>query len=180
MEKVMVDDAERIVELAVESIIPNPDQPRLHFDESALRGLAESIKSVGLIEPIVVRKHNDGYAVVVGERRFRATRLLGLKKIRAVVIEADEEKNFTIALIENIQREDLDPVEEARAYKMLIDKFSLKQQDVAARVGKERATVTNSLRLLNLPDDVSLGTFPGFHQHGGMPRFSSRPRRKCS
>ena len=154
MEHAVVEDVERIVDLDVDTIIPNPDQPREHFDEAAIKGLAESIKSVGLIEPIIVRKYDDGYAVVAGERRFRATKLLGQKTIRSVVIEADEEKNFTIALIENIQREDLDPVEEARAYKLLIDKFSLKQQDVATRVGKERASISNAIRLLNLPEDI--------------------------
>jgi ParB family chromosome partitioning protein len=161
IEKAVADDAGRIVELELDSIIPNPDQPRTHFDESAIRELAESIKSIGLIQPITVRRHGEGYAIVAGERRYRAAKSLGMGKINAVVIEANEEKNFTIALIENIQREDLDPVEEARAYRLLIDRFNLKQQDVAGRVGKERATITNSLRLLNLPDDILSGLSGG-------------------
>lgn len=157
MEQAVIRDGERIVELNIEQVIPNPDQPRQHFDEATIAGLAESIKSVGLIEPIIVRKDiekDDCYIVVAGERRLRATKHIGVEKIRAIIIEADEEKNFTIALIENIQREDLDPIEEAKAYKILVSKFKLKQQEIAARVGKERASVANSMRLLNLPEDI--------------------------
>lgn len=157
VEKAVIEDGERIIEMEVESIVPNPDQPRLHFDESAIAGLAESIKSVGLIEPIIVRKNKDEenqYFVVAGERRLRAMKHLGEKTIKAVVIEADEEKNFTIALIENIQREDLDPIEEAKAYRLLVNKFKLKQNEIASRVGKERASVANAMRLLNLPEDM--------------------------
>jgi len=157
MEKAVIEDGERIIEIDVDAIIPNPDQPRLHFDESAIEGLAESIKSVGLIEPIIVRKNKDDetqYIVVAGERRLRAIKHLGDLKIKGVVIEADEEKNFTIALIENIQRENLDPIEEAKAYRVLVSKFKLKQNEISARVGKERASVANAMRLLNLPEDI--------------------------
>lgn len=141
-------------EIEVASIVPNPDQPRENFNEADIRGLAQSIKSQGLINPIVVRKYNDGYAIVAGERRFRAVKQLGYKNVKVRIIEADEQKNFTLALIENIQREDLNPVEEAKAYKMLVDKFGLKQQEVAERVGRERASIANSMRLLNLSDDI--------------------------
>lgn len=157
MEKAVIEDGERIIEINVDAIIPNPDQPRLHFNETAIEGLAESIKSVGLIEPIIVRKSkNDDtqYIVVAGERRLRAIKHLGELKIKGVVIEADEEKNFTIALIENIQRENLDPIEEAKAYRVLVSKFKLKQNEISARVGKERASVANTMRLLNLPEDI--------------------------
>ncbi len=157
MEKAVIEDGERIIELDIKNVIPNPDQPRHHFDELTISGLAESIKSVGLIEPIIVRKNkenNDQYIVVAGERRLRATKHLGEEKIKAVIIEANEEKNFTIALIENIQREDLDPIEEAKAYKVLVSKFKLKQQEIATRVGKERASIANSMRLLNLPEEI--------------------------
>jgi ParB family transcriptional regulator, chromosome partitioning protein len=152
---------ERIVELETEKIKPNPDQPRTHFDDSEIRGLAESIKSVGLIQPIIVRKESNRYYVVAGERRLRASKSVGLKSIRAIVIEADEEKNLTMALIENIQRSDLDPIEEAKAYKVLAGRFKLKQSDIAERVGKERATVANSLRLLNLPPEIQDGLSEG-------------------
>ena len=157
MEKAVIEDGERIIDLDVDSIVPNPDQPRLHFDEASIAGLAESIKSVGLIEPIIVRKNKEAenqYFVVAGERRLRAIKHLGEITIKGVIIEADEEKNFTIALIENIQRENLDPIEEAKAYKVLVNKFKLKQNEIAGRVGKERASVANALRLLNLPEDI--------------------------
>ena len=157
MEKAVIEDGERIIDIDVDAIIPNPDQPRLHFDESAIEGLAESIKSVGLIEPIIVRKNKENdtqYIVVAGERRLRAVKHLGELKIKGVVIEANEEKNFTIALIENIQRENLDPIEEAKAYRVLVSKFKLKQNEISARVGKERASVANAMRLLNLPEDI--------------------------
>lgn len=152
---------ERIVELETEKIKPNPDQPRTHFDDTEIRGLAESIKSVGLIQPIIVRKESNNYYVVAGERRLRASKSVSLKTIRAIVIEADEEKNLTMALIENIQRADLDPIEEAKAYKVLAGRFKLKQSDIAKRVGKERATIANSLRLLNLPPEIQNGLTRG-------------------
>lgn len=157
IENIVVEDKNRIRELELNKILPNPDQPRTVFDENEISGLAESIKAVGLIMPIIVRENAGQFIIVAGERRYRACKLNEMKKIKAIVIEADEEQNFTMALIENIQREDLNPIEEARAYKLLIDRFKLKQQDVAKRVGKERTTVTNSLRLLNLPEDVQNG-----------------------
>jgi len=162
IETTLVEEKDRIVDLEVDDIIPNPDQPRLHFDESEIKGLSESIKSVGLIQPIIVRKgEKKEYIVVAGERRLRATKLAGKTVIRAIVIEADEEQNFSLALIENIQRENLDPIEEAKAYKMLANRFKLKQQDIAERVGKERATITNSLRLLNLSETIQEGISEG-------------------
>ena len=157
IENIVVEDKNRIREIELSKILPNPDQPRTVFDETEIEGLAESIKAVGLIMPIIVRENAGQFIIVAGERRYRACKLNEMKKIKAIVIEADEEQNFTMALIENIQRADLNPIEEARAYKLLIDRFKLKQQDVAKRVGKERTTITNSLRLLNLPEDVQNG-----------------------
>ncbi len=157
IENIVVEDKNRIREIELSRILPNPDQPRTVFDETEIEGLAESIKAVGLIMPIIVRENAGQFIIVAGERRYRACKLNEMKKIKAIVIEADEEQNFTMALIENIQRADLNPIEEARAYKLLIDRFKLKQQDVAKRVGKERTTITNSLRLLNLPEDVQNG-----------------------
>jgi ParB family transcriptional regulator, chromosome partitioning protein len=153
-ERTIVEEKGRIVDLDIASVLPNPDQPRTHFDDVAIKGLAESIKSVGLIQPIVVRKKDGQYLVVAGERRLRAAKLAGLRSIKSIFIDAGEEKNLTLALIENIQRSDLDPVEEARAYRVLVNRFKLKQQDIAEKVGKERATIANSLRLLNLPEDI--------------------------
>jgi len=154
LEKGIAQSAEAIVELDVESVLPNPDQPRTVFDEPEIRGLAASIQAVGLLQPIIVRRSENNYYVVAGERRLRAAKHAGLKRIRSIVIEADEVKNLTLALIENIQRTNLNPIEEAEAYRVLIDRFSLRQQDIAARVGKERATVTNTLRLLQLPPEI--------------------------
>jgi ParB family chromosome partitioning protein len=161
--KATADDAEsaiiqskqnEVIELPLDKIEPNPDQPRHHFDQDEIKHLAESIKSVGLIQPIIVRKDGEFFRIIAGERRYRAVKFLNNEKISAIVIEANEEQNVTLALIENIQRQDLDPIEEAKAYKVLINRFKLKQADVAKRVGKERATIANSLRLLSLPDSI--------------------------
>ncbi len=157
IENIVVEDKNRIREIDINKIFPNPDQPRTIFDENEITGLAESIKAVGLIQPIIVRESDGQFIIVAGERRYRACKLNEMKKMKAIVIEADEEQNFTMALIENIQREDLNPIEEAKAYRLLINKFKLKQQDLAKKVGKERTTITNSLRLLNLPEDIQSG-----------------------
>jgi ParB family chromosome partitioning protein len=157
IENRVVDDKNRIKEIDLEKIIPNPDQPRTHFDENEIAGLAESIKAVGLIQPVIVRQKDGLFILVAGERRVRACKLIGIKKIKAIIIEADEERNFSMALIENIQRENLNPIEEAKAYRLLIQRFKLKQQDIAKRVGKDRTTITNSLRLLNLPEEIQDG-----------------------
>ncbi len=161
IEKSVMGETGRVVELDVGAISPNPDQPRTHFDQNEIAGLAESIRSVGLIQPIIVRKSSDGYVVVAGERRLRAVKHIGKHSIKAIVIEAGEVENLTMALIENIQRESLDPIEEAKAYRVLINRFKLKQQDIAKSVGKDRATIANSLRLLNLPDDIQEGLSQG-------------------
>ncbi len=154
MEKVLVEESDRIVHLDTTRVIPNPDQPRLHFDEAAIEELAESIRSAGLLQPIIVRKQDDLYVVVAGERRLRAVKHLSQPTIKSIVIEADEEQNLTMALIENIQRVNLDPIEEAKAFRILINRFKLRQQDIASRVGKDRATVANLLRLLTLPEEI--------------------------
>lgn len=154
LEKGIIQNADLIVELPVDSVLPNPDQPRTVFDDLEIKGLAASIQSVGLLQPVIVRRADNNYYIVAGERRLRAVKHAGLKKIKAIVIEADEVKNLTLALIENIQRTNLNPIEEAEAYKVLINRFSLKQQDIAAQVGKERATIANTLRLLQLPAEI--------------------------
>jgi len=157
IEKNVISDKNRIRDLDISKIIPNPDQPRAFFDENEIAGLAESISAVGLIQPIIVREKDGLFIIVAGERRYRACKHNDMKKIKGIVIEADDEQNFTMALIENIQRENLNAIEEAKAYKLMIHRFKLKQQDVAKRVGKDRTTITNTLRLLNLPEEVQEG-----------------------
>jgi ParB family chromosome partitioning protein len=156
LEKEIIGSTHSVIEIPVEDILPNPDQPRERFNEDDLTGLSDSIRSVGLIQPIIVRHSGDKYMVVAGERRLRAAKAAGLPKIKAIIIEVNEEENLTYALIENIQRSDLDPVEEAKAYRILVNRFKMRQQDIAEKVGKDRATIANSLRILNLPDEVLL------------------------
>lgn len=141
-------------EININLIEPNPNQPRKKFDDDALQELADSIKEHGLIEPIVVQKTGERYVIVAGERRWRACRMAKLKKVPVVVREFNDKERFEIAIIENIQRQDLNAIEEAMAYQMLIDEYSLKQDEVAERVSKSRVAVTNSLRLLKLDKRV--------------------------
>lgn len=133
---------------------PNRVQPRTRFDEDALQELAESIKQYGIIEPIVVQKRENHYEIIAGERRWRAARIAGLQEVPVVVKEYSEDDIFTIALIENIQREDLNPIEEAVAYQKLIKEFKLKQDEVAEKVSKSRTAIANSMRLLKLDQRV--------------------------
>lgn len=145
-----------VVTLRLSEIEPNRNQPRTSFDEEALSELAESIEKHGLIQPIVVRPTAGGaYQIVAGERRWRACRMAGLTEVPVVIKELDDQKYFEIALIENLQREDLNAVEEAQGYKTLVDTYGLTQEQAAESVGKSRSAVTNALRLLNL-DDGSL------------------------
>src|SRR6266567_7210024 len=145
------------VDVDIDRLTPNEFQPRAHADEARLRELAESIRSNGVIQPIVVRTLGDRFQIIAGERRWRAARIAGLLRVPIVVreIEAGQERSLLeLALIENIQREDLNPIEAALAYRRLADEFQLKQEDIAAAVGKDRASVANYLRLLKLPDEI--------------------------
>ena len=135
-------------------IEPNKSQPRKQFDEEALQELSDSIKKYGVLEPLIVTKKSDYYEIIAGERRWRAARLAGLKEIPVVIREYTDKEIMEISLIENIQREDLNPIEEAQAYEALISQYNLKQEEVAERVSKSRSTITNSLRLLKLCEDV--------------------------
>ena len=141
-------------ELPVNKIRPNPSQPRSRFNEETLRGLAHSIIEVGLLQPVVVQESEGRYTLISGERRWRAAQLAGLQSIPALIRQADETGSFIQALVENLQREDLTPLEEASAYRTLIDQHGMTQQEVAHRVGKGRATVANSIRLLRLPPSI--------------------------
>ena len=133
---------------------PNPDQPRRQFDEDSLQELADSIKQYGILQPLIVKKHEKFYEIIAGERRWRAAKLAGLKEVPVLIRDYAENEIVEIALIENIQREDLNPIEEALAYKRLMEEFSLKQDQVAAKVSKSRVAITNSLRLLKLDQRV--------------------------
>lgn len=141
-------------ELPVGSIRPNPFQPRVHFDESAISELAASIESSGLLQPVLVRPCQGGYELIAGERRWRAVQRLGWAKIPAVVRDADDRTLLTSALVENLQRDDLSPIEAAVSYQRLMNEFEVSQTDVARFVGKDRSTVANALRLLRLPEEV--------------------------
>lgn len=138
----------------ITKVEPNREQPRKNFDEDALLELAESIKQYGLLQPILVQDRNDYYEIIAGERRWRAAKLAGLKEVPVIIKNLTEQEIVEIALIENIQREDLNPIEEALAYKKLLEEFNLKQDEVAERVSKSRTAVTNSMRLLKLSDEV--------------------------
>ncbi|HTP04331.1 MAG TPA: ParB/RepB/Spo0J family partition protein [Nitrospirota bacterium] len=153
-----LDDKEKkalgINEIEIDKIVPNEYQPRKVFNDEKMKELAASIKEQGVIQPVIVHRTGSGYQLIAGERRWRASRLAGLKTIPALVKEATKREFLEMALIENIQREDLNPLEAAEAYKRLQDEFKLTQEDLANRVGKERSTVTNFLRLLGLPKEI--------------------------
>jgi ParB family chromosome partitioning protein len=142
-------------ELPVSSILPNPYQPRVRLDEPQFSELVSSLQTSGLLQPIVVRRHLDGYQLIAGERRWRAAQKLGWHKIAAVIKEADDRTLLTLALVENLQRDNLSAIEEATSYQRLLDEFRLSQLEVARLVGRDRSTVANALRLLKLPPEVT-------------------------
>ncbi len=143
-----------VIELKVNQIEPNREQPRKNFDEDALQELADSIKKHGIIQPLVVQKKGEYYEIIAGERRWRAAKIAGLKHIPVVIKDYSEQEMVEIALIENIQRQDLNPIEEAMAFKQLMQEYDLKQDELAERVSKSRTAVTNSMRLLKLPQKI--------------------------
>lgn len=160
--------------LPISQVECNDDQPRKHFDETALDELAESIREHGVLQPLTVRRLSSGYyQIIAGERRWRAARLAGLTEVPAIIIEADDRKVTELALIENLQREDLDPIEEAEGYKKLMDSYNMTQDEVAARVGKSRPAVANALRLLGLCPEVramlEAGKLSGGHARALLP-----------
>lgn len=160
-EKVVEKIVEKIVEKPVEQKIrlsqiePNREQPRKNFDEEALQELSDSIKQYGVIQPLVVKKNKDYYEIIAGERRWRAAKMAGIKEVPVIIKDYTDQEIVEISLIENIQRENLNPIEEALAYKRLMEEFHLKQDEIANRVSKSRTAVTNSLRLLKLDERVS-------------------------
>ena len=147
-------EPKRVVELELEDIAPNPHQPRTRFDEAAIQELAASIRTNGVLQPVIVRRSAGGFELVVGERRLRAARLAGLERIPAIIRGVNDRDMVEMALVENIQREDLNPIEEAKAYQTLSERAGLTHDQISERVGKQRVSVTNSLRLLTLPVEV--------------------------
>jgi ParB family chromosome partitioning protein len=161
-------DGHAVLDLPISHIGPNPFQPRTRFDDTALKELADSIRASGVLQPVSVRRNGtDDYQLVAGERRLRAAHLAGLTTVPAIVREYDDRQMMELALIENIQREDLNPIDEAKAYQALIERVGLTHDQVSERVGKQRSSITNSLRLLGLPGDVmdmvSRGTLSAGH-----------------
>lgn len=148
-------------EIPIEKIVPNPDQPRTHFNESQLEELSESIKANGVLQPLLVRKKGDHYEIIAGERRYQASKIAGLEKLPVIVKEVDDRKMLELALIENLQRSDLNPIEEAKGYQSLIKASGMTQEALSKAVSKSRSTITNSLRLLDLPEQVQQYLFDG-------------------
>ena len=146
--------SEKIVFLKMDQVQPNPYQPRKEFDPQSLEELTQSIREKGIIQPVLVRRRGDNFELIAGERRFRAAKSLGVNEIPAIIKNVDDEESLEISLIENIQRQELNPIEEAHAYQYLIDKFGLTQESVSDVVGKARVSVTNTLRLLKLPMEI--------------------------
>ena len=172
-----------VVQLAIDRLVANPGQPRKRFDETELRELADSITEHGIIQPIIAADSGDGsYIIIAGERRTRAARLAGLKTVPAIIRKYTDQKRLEISLIENIQRTDLNPIEEAAAYKNLMDFSRLSQEELAVRVGKSRSTVTNALRLLKLPADVQKslenGSISPGHARALLSVTDKNPREK--
>jgi ParB family chromosome partitioning protein len=149
-----VEPTAALQDIPISAIRPNPQQPREHFDEETLASLADSIREVGVLQPILVRERDGEYEMIAGERRWRAARRVGMQTIPAIVRSADNATMLQQAIVENVQREQLNPLEEAAAYQQLIEDFALTHDEVAARVGKSRATITNTLRLLQLPPAI--------------------------
>lgn len=148
-------------EIPIGSIIPNPNQPRLHFDEGKLTELTESIREHGILQPLIVTKRDGGYELIAGERRLQAGKRAGLTSVPVVVREAGNQEKLELAIIENIQRHDLNPIEEAKAYLRLAEEFGLAQDAVAKKMGKSRSTVANTLRLLTLPVEIQRAVIEG-------------------
>jgi len=147
-------DRPRAVEIPVDRLSPNPFQPRRSFTEEGLEQLADSIRHHGILQPIVVRPSGDGYQLIAGERRWRAAQIAGLQRIPAVVRELDDPGMVQVALIENLQREDLNPIEEASAYRRLMDEFNMTQEQLSSAIGRSRPAIANAVRLLNLPEAI--------------------------
>lgn len=161
-EKPSRSDAESILQVAPDKIVPNPHQPRIHFDEDKLTELAQSIKEHGILQPLVVtRLGEDAYELIAGERRLQASKMVGLATVPVIVRDAENRKKFELAIIENIQRHNLNPIEEARAYERLSKEFDMAQEEIAEKMGKSRSAVANTMRLLHLPVEIQRAVMEG-------------------
>lgn len=161
VEVVSESDKDRILKLSPEKITVNPMQPRKNFSEYQLNELVESIKQYGIIQPLIVTQKNGQYELIAGERRLRAAKILGLTAVPAIIRQADEQQKLEVALVENLQREGLNSIETAIAYRKLIDEFNLSQEELSIRVGKSRPVITNTLRFLNLPEEIQQALIEG-------------------
>lgn len=157
----VISQKDSVKEVEIAKIVPNPHQPRFHFDELKLQELAASIKEHGIIQPIVVSQGEVGFEIIAGERRYQAAKLAGLTKVPVIVREVTEQQKLELAIIENIQRHDLNPVEEAKSFQKLLDNFELSQEDLALKLGKSRSAVANKLRILNLPTEMQRALMEG-------------------
>jgi ParB family transcriptional regulator, chromosome partitioning protein len=155
------DNNNSIQEININQIVPNPHQPRIAFDEEKLEGLAQSILNHGIIQPLIVSKTEKGYELIAGERRFQAAQKTGLKTVPVIVREAKEKEKLELAIVENVQRHDLNAIEEARAYQKLMDDYQMTQDEVALKMGKSRSVVANKIRLLNLPIEIQKAIIGG-------------------
>jgi ParB family chromosome partitioning protein len=174
----VAEQAGGLADIPIAEIRPNPQQPREHFDEEALAALADSIREVGMLQPVLVRAaESGGYELIAGERRWRAARRIGLQTVPAMVRVADDAAMLQHAIVENIQREELNPLEEAAAFQQLIEDFSLTHEDVATRVAKSRATITNTLRLLQLPPAIQRSLKDGTIRMGHARALLGTPDR---
>lgn len=155
------DNTNQVVELDVNLIVPNQNQPRKNFSDIELKELADSIKEFGILQPIILKKSGENYELIAGERRLRASKLAGLTKIPAIIRDYDLKQSFELALIENLQREDLNPMEEAIAYDKLMSSYSYTQLELSSKLGRSRSYIANTLRLLNLPEEVKVQLIDG-------------------
>ena len=147
--------------VAVEDVIPNPDQPRTYFNETELEELADSIKEHGVLQPLIVREKEDKYEIIAGERRYQAAKIAGLEEVPVIIKDVDDQTMLEMALIENLQRSDLNPIEEAKGYKQLLQTSGMTQEELARTVSKSRSSITNSLRLLDLPEEIQQMLYEG-------------------
>lgn len=154
-------DQKEETKVSIDKINPNPNQPRTHFNETLLNELADSIRENGVLQPLLVRKKGEGYEIIAGERRYQASKIAGLEELPVIVKEVDDQKMLELALIENLQRSDLNPIEEAKGYRQLIKASGMTQEALSKAVSKSRSSITNSLRLLDLPEPVQQYLFEG-------------------
>jgi len=170
VETISSEEKSKILQVALDKIRANPSQPRRNFSEKGLEELSGSIKQYGIIQPLIVSRVGDSYELIAGERRLRAAKLAGLETVPIIVRQADEQEKLELALIENVQREDLNPIEMALAYRKLIDEFNISQEELGRRLGKSRPVITNTLRMLNLPEVIQQALIEDkiFEAHGKL------------